>query len=333
MNNILIVIKTKYLISSVLIFLLFINQSCTTIDYKENSNKANLSRSSENSVISMVTYNIKAIYEKSESEIANLLNFINGNGFDFVVLQELFDESTRDAISDNSDTSKFHTIISRVDYNSFPEFIFQDAGLFMMGSFPRVDLTSLDFGDNIETSNGVIHMVLEKEMSRTNDFLANKSVLGALFSINDSTGLFLFTAHVQAAGTTEHKEFQLSQIKDFIETSVNEVLSSGVIKSSEDLIVILAGDFNSNAYSQDRFNRLTNLLGFPRDLHKEFNGAKEEYTFRGTRRYDYIFAYDSLATNIFRKVKVKSIIINDVADDKGKSISDHKAIETSLIIN
>lgn len=313
--------------------LFFVQQACTTIDYKENRIKSNLEGLQEKTVINLVTYNIKAIYEKSESEIENLLNFINGNGFDFIVLQELFDESTRDAIRDNSDTTKFQTIISRVDYNSFPEFIFQDAGLFMMGSFPRVDLTSLEFGDDIETSNGVIHMVLEKEMSRTNDFLANKSVLGSLFSINDSTGLFLFTAHVQAAGTTEHKEFQLSQIKNFIETSVNGVLSSGIIKSSKDLIVILAGDFNSNAYSVDRFKRLTNMLGSPRDLHKEFNGAKEEYTFRGTRRYDYIFAYDSLAANTFRKVKIKSIKINDVVDSEGKSISDHKAIESSIIIN
>lgn len=325
-------IKAKYFYAF-LIFLFVVQQSCTTIDYKENRNKLNLNLVSDKTEINLVTYNIKAIYEKSDSEIAYLLKFINGNGFDFVVLQELFDESTRDAISDNSDMNKFQTIISRVDYNSFPEFIFQDAGLFMMGSFPRVDLTSLEFGDNIETSNGVIHMLLEKEMSRTNDYLANKSVLGSLFSINDSTGLFLFTAHVQAAGTREHKELQLSQIKNFIEISVKKVLSSGIIKASKDLIVILAGDFNSNAYSIDRFNRLTNLLGSPRDLHKEFNGDKKEYSFRGTRRYDYIFAYDSLANNSFREVKVKSIKINDVVDGEGKSISDHKAIESSIIIN
>ncbi len=332
MNKIIIAIKTKYFYSF-LIILFFVQQSCTTIDYKENRIQSKLDGLQEKTAINLVTYNIKAIYEKSESEITNLLKFINGNDFDFVVLQELFDESTRDAISNNSDTTKFQTIISRVDYNSFPEFIFQDAGLFMMGRFPRVDLTSLDFGDDIETSNGVIHMLLDKEMSRTNDFLANKSVLGSLFSINDSTCLFLFTAHVQAAGTTEHKEFQLSQIKNFIKISVIEVLSSGILKSSKDLIVILAGDFNSNAYSVDRFKRLTNILGYPRDLHKEFNGAKEEFTFRGTRRYDYIFAYDSLATNTFKKVKVKSIKINDVVDDEGKSISDHKAIESSIIIN
>ncbi|MCB0745329.1 MAG: hypothetical protein KDC67_15575, partial [Ignavibacteriae bacterium] len=250
---------------------------------------------------------------------------------------ELFDESTRDEIIEKTDTSFYSTIISRVDYNSFPEFIFQDAGLFMMSRFPRIDLSTIDFGDDLNNSNGVVHTILDKEYSKTNDFLANKSVMGALYYINDSTQLFLFTTHVQAIGTTEHKEFQLTQIKNFIDDIVITAVNKGITPSTENLIVLLAGDFNSNAYSLDRFNRLQMLLGNPRDLHKEFNGNKEEYTFafregRPSRRFDYIFAYDKIDDIHLKKIRVINIGVEDVKDDNGNSISDHIALKASLSI-
>ncbi len=198
--------------------------SCSSIDYFHRNSNTKIDTVSESKEISLVTYNIKAIYEKEENQVDSLMSFVNNNKFDFVVFQELFDESTRDDIIEKADPEFYNTFISRVDYNSFPEFIFQDAGLFMMSKYPRVDLSEIDFGDDIKNSNGVIHMILDKEYSRTNDFLANKSVLGSLFDIDDSTKVFLFTAHVQAAGTTEHKEYQLSQIKDFISKAIKNVI-------------------------------------------------------------------------------------------------------------
>ncbi len=307
--------------------------SCTSVDYFSRIPSPDDDFMQTKNEISLVTYNIKAIYEKDESQINNLLRFINGDKFDFVVFQELFDESTRDIIIEKADSS-FNTFISRVDYNSFPEFIFQDAGLFMMSRYPRVDLSFIDFGDDIINSNGVIHMILEKEFSSTNDFLANKSILGALFKINDTTQLFLFTAHVQAAGTTEHKQYQLNQIKTFIETAVKNAVNSKAVKHPEDLIVLLAGDFNSNAYDINRFNQFQKLLGYPRDLHKEFHGSHEEYTFRGrSRRYDYILSYDKINDTDLMNVMVKSINVQNVVDDSGESISDHRGIKAILKID
>ena len=266
------------------------------------------------------------------------MEYINDEDFDFVIFQELFSESTRDYILEKTNTNHFTTIISRVDYNSFPEFIFQDAGLFMMSSYPRIDLTDIEFGDGIKNSNGVIHMILEKEMSKTNDFLANKSVMGALFEISPTTKLFLFSTHVQAIGTTEHKETQLRQIKDFIFAAVNGVLNTGIIASPENLVVLLAGDFNSNAYDAERFMKMQDLLGYPRDLHKEFHGDKEEYTFRfssrnASRRFDYIMTYDSIGQTVFRKAQVRSINAIDITDDENNSISDHLGLKATLKIN
>jgi len=308
--------------------------SCSTIDYISNGNQHLRADSSKNE-ISLLTYNIKAIYDKEEGQIDSLMRYINKEKFDFVLFQELFDESTRDEIIEKSDTSFYSTIISRVDYNSFPEFIFQDAGLYMMASYPRIDLSEIEFGDDVKNSNGIIHMILDKEMSRTNDFLANKSVMGALFAINDTTRMFLFTTHVQALGRREHKEFQMKEIYSFINTTVTDVVKSRLVNSSENLIVILAGDFNNNAYSPESFNAMQTILGNPRDLHMEFNGNKQEYTwrFRSTsspRRFDYILAYDSLSTNTFRKVTATSINTKDVQDAQNNSISDHKALKATI---
>lgn len=332
--------KTKsYFIIITIFFLWFFMLSCSSVDYFSVNDSSDTDTTGLNkNELNLVTYNIKAIYDKDESQINKLMDFINNSKFDFVLFQELFDESTREEILEKTDTNYFSTIISRVDYNSFPEFIFQDAGLFMMSKFPRIDLSELEFEGNIINSNGVIHMILDKEISKTNDFLANKSVLGALFSISDSTQLFLFATHVQAIGTREHKEYQLSQIKEFIDTAVEEVIASEIVSSSKNLIVLLAGDFNSNAYSYDRFKSLQSLLGNPRDLHMEYHGSNKEYTFRfrsgnPSRRFDYIFAYDNIIDNKMKRVIVSSISAKDIQDDDNNGISDHLALKATLLLN
>jgi endonuclease/exonuclease/phosphatase family metal-dependent hydrolase len=305
--------------------------ACSTVDYKSNLSSSTRFPSINNSKISLLTYNIKAIYEKEDDQIDSLMSFVNTGGFDFVVFQELFDESTREHIINKADAGNFNTFVSRVDYNSFPEFIFQDAGLFMMSKYSRVDLSNIDFGCEIKKSNGVIHRILEKEISSTNDFLANKSVLGALFQINDSSKLFLFTAHVQAAGTLEHKLYQLEQIGDFVTKAVEETIQTGVVKYPDNLTVVLAGDFNSNAYDIDRFNSFIKALDYPKDIHKEFHGNFEEYSFRNRRRrYDYVLAYDRIGNYELNKISTKAINVVNVQDGKGENISDHKGIKATI---
>lgn len=311
--------------------------ACSTVDYIRYAGDHSRVHRSGNE-FSLLTYNIKAIYDKEEGQIDSLMSYVNREKFDFVLFQELFDESTRDEIIEKSDTSFYFTIIPRIDYNSFPEFIFQDAGLYMMADYPRIDLSEIDFGDDIKNSNGIVHMILAKEISRTNDFLANKSVMGALFALDDTTRLFLFSTHVQAIGTIEHKHYQMKQIYAFIDTTVTKVVASRLVSSPNNLIVILAGDFNSNAYSPESFHAMMDILGNPRDLHMEFNGNKQEYTWRFTsrsnpRRFDYILAYDSLGGNTFRKVVATAINTKDIKDANNNSISDHKALKANIRFN
>jgi endonuclease/exonuclease/phosphatase family metal-dependent hydrolase len=312
--------------------------SCSSADVFTGASKNPVSFINGNDNISLVTYNIKAIYEKEEEQIDKVMEFVNDEKYDFVLFQELFNENTRDYILEKTDTSFYRSIISRVDYNSFPSFIFQDAGLFMMGRYPIIDLSEVEFDDDICQSNGVIHMILDKEFSKTNDFLANKSVLGVLFEINDSSQVFLFTTHVQAIGSREHKNFQMEQIRGFIENAVERVLSSGTVKSSENLAVILAGDFNNNAYSFERFQNMLKLLGSPKDLHMEHNGNKQEYTFRfrsgrPSRRFDYILAYDFINSFPLKKVYAGSSNVVDLKDNTGESISDHSALRAVIKID
>jgi endonuclease/exonuclease/phosphatase family metal-dependent hydrolase len=335
------IIKSRKINKLTIIFInilaIIIFFSCTSVDYINRNSKPITKEFEEKNEIRIATYNIKAIYDKEEDQIKNLMEFIKRGEFDFVVFQELFDESSRCEIIEKTDADFYRTIISRVDYNSFPEFLFQDSGLFMKSSFPKIDLSSIKFGNSIKNSNGVIHKILEKEISRSNDFLANKSVMGTLFGLNDSTQLFLFTTHVQALGTKEHKEFQLEQIYNFMESAVKSVVKNGIVSASENLIVLLAGDFNSNAYSLDRFNGLRKLLGFPRDLHKEYHGTNEEYTFifregRPSRRFDYIFAYDKIGNYSLKKITLIDSGVEDVKDDNEISISDHLALKARLLI-
>jgi endonuclease/exonuclease/phosphatase family metal-dependent hydrolase len=332
--------SNKIIFTAVTIIIFFVwifLSSCSSIDFYSSNTNSHTLLSGERNQFSLITYNIKAIYKKDENQIDSVMKHINKEKYDFVLFQELFNESTRDYIIESADTSFYKSIIARVDYNSFPEFIFQDAGLFIMGSYPVVDLSEVEFEGDVCESNGIIHMILEKEMSKTNDFLANKSIAGTLFSINDSTNLFLFATHVQAIGSREHKEFQLEQIREFIENAVSGVIESGAVKSPKNLMVMLAGDFNSNAYSPDRFEALQRLLGYPRDLHMEFNGNKQEYTFKfrsrnASRRFDYIFAYDNINSYALKKVAANSINARDFKDKTGESISDHFALRTVIKI-
>ncbi len=305
------------------IFIPKINDKVVTVDGKND--------------ISIITYNIQTVWGKDKEKLESLINYLNEAKFDFVVMQELFDENTRGSLVENLDPVFYKALVPRIDYNCFPSLIFQDAGLFSASRFPIVDLSKYNFGEHIEFSDGAIHQMLIKEISISFDFLANKSVLGSLHNINDSTKLFLFTTHLQLFSSTFHRTLQLKQIHSFIVNAVYQIIKNNIVDSSTDLIVILTGDLNYNAYSDGDIEILKEQLGNPRDLHQEFNGEVQEYTkivkwMSLYGRFDYIFAYDSIGSMPLKKVSINSINVTDVIDKEHESISDHYAIIASLKI-
>ena len=288
------------------------------------------------SQISLLSYNIQAVFGKTQDKLDALLAYIDQQGYDFVVFQELFDEQTRDYILKNIDRKMYPYIVARIDYDTFPEVLFQDAGLFLMSRYPQVDLSGIMDDDEVTVSDGAVHMILTKELSISTDFLANKSVLGSLHQIDDASYVFLFTTHVQAIGSRRQKRRQFVQIKNFIDYAVDHVLKSGIIKSSSDLSVLLAGDFNSDAYDEKDLTILSEELDFPRDLHNEQNPFRKEYTmifrtFNFFKRFDYIWAYDHIGSFPLKKIQVQSINATDVMDKNNESISDHMALKASLM--
>lgn len=102
--------------------------------------------------------------------------------------------------------------------------------------------------------------------------------------------------------------------------------------------MLLAGDFNNNAYDEVRFMKMREILGYPRDLHKEFHGDNKEHTFRfgsgnASRRFDYILAYDTIGQTKLKGVSAQSINAVDIKDNEGNSISDHLGLRATLKIN
>jgi len=325
------------LVSFFVLWILVINSCSEPPIFKTKINDGNNSNNSGNE-ISLITYNIQTVFGKGEEKVAALTEYLDTESYDFVLMQEVFDENTRNYFAANLDTAFYKARVPRVDYSSFPSLLCQDAGLFSISRFPLVDLSNINFGKNTEISNGAIHQLLIKEFSISFDFMANKSVMGTLHQINDSTKLFLFTTHIQAISSKRHKRIQLMQIQAFIENAVITVLKNKVVLSPKNLIVLLTGDFNFDAYDNGDFETIQEKLGNPRDLYAEFNSDIKEYTliikfFNLYKRFDYIFAYDEIGPIQLKKVNVKSINVTDVVDKNKNSISDHLAIKATLAID
>jgi len=323
----------------ILFFVLILLSACSSShqDFIPRINDKVVADDSKNE-ISIITYNIQALWEKEDEKVKSLAKYLNESKFDFVAMQEVFDEDTRDRLIENLDPVVYKSLIPRVDYDCFPSNMSQDAGLFSASRFPIVDLSKYDFGEDTKFSDGAIHQMLPKFASISFDFLANKSVTGSLLQINDSTKLFLFTTHLQLFSSEFHKASQVNQIRSFITDAVSKVVENNIVNSPTNLIVLLTGDFNYNAYDENDIEILKKFLGNPRDLHQEFNGEVHEYTkileWIGLYgRFDYIFAYDRIGSVPMRKVRINSINVTDVIDSEKESVSDHYAIIASLKID
>ncbi len=323
----------------ILVFALTLLSACSSShqDFIPRINDMVVADNSKNE-ISIITYNIQALWEKEDEKVKSLAKFLNESKFDFVTMQEVFDEDNRDSLIENLDHSFYKSLVPRVDYDCFPANMSQDAGLFSASKFPIVDLSKYNFGEDTKFSDGAIHQMLPKFASISFDFLANKSVAGSLLQINDSTKLFLFTTHLQLFSSVYHKASQVNQIRSFITDAVSKVVENNIVNSPTNLIVLLTGDFNYNAYDENDIEILKKFLGNPRDLHQEFNGEVHEYTkileWIGLYgRFDYIFAYDRIGSVPMRKVRINSINVTDVIDSEEESVSDHYAIIASLKID
>lgn len=295
----------------------------------------NLKLPKQENSFSLLTFNTQAIFGKDSTKLASLSKYINQQKFDLVTLQELFNEEARDKFISMRDTTVYISLVPIINYTSFPENIFNDAGLYIQSSFPQINLETLNTNSYVEKGNGALYKMLEKEVSISTDFLANKSVAGTLFSIDDSTKVYIATTHVQAIGSSFLKRSQLRQIRKFIEYSVYKIVSENLVSSPKNLIVILTGDFNINAYSRNKYNYLLRMLGNPRDLHAEVHKNKEQYSMYippigKAMRFDYVFSYDRLLNYSLKRIEPLTVEVTDIVTKDSVSVSDHNAIISLL---
>jgi endonuclease/exonuclease/phosphatase family metal-dependent hydrolase len=207
-----------------------------------------------------------------------------------------------------------------------------------MSKYPQVNLSHIDFDNRVTVSHGAVHMVLSKELSLSTDFLANKSIMGSLHSIDHSAYAFIFTTHVQALGSRMQKRRQYREIREFIEYAVHAVVESGTVDASENITVLLAGDFNSDAYDDKDLSRLLTNLGNPRDLHREVHTDRQEFTmqfklFNFQKRFDYILAYDQIGEYKLKNIQAVKINVTDIRTDQNESISDHRALKGIISVD
>ena len=191
----------------------FVPKSNDIFEFSENRNE-----------ISILSYNIQTVLGMGSVKTMGLIDYLNESKLNLIAFQEVFDESVREMLVSELDDNHYTSIVSRVDYETFPSYLNQDAGLFMASSLPQIDLTEYEFDDETKHSFGAIHKMLQKNFSVSMDFLANKSVVGSLHALDDSTKIFLFTTHLQAVSSKFHRTYQLEQIYSFIAKSVSRVI-------------------------------------------------------------------------------------------------------------
>ena len=105
----------------ILFFVLTLLSACSSShqDFIPRINDKVVADDSKNE-ISIITYNIQALWEKEDEKVKSLAKYLNESKFDFVTMQEVFDEDNRDSLVENLDHSFYKSLVPRVDYDCFP---------------------------------------------------------------------------------------------------------------------------------------------------------------------------------------------------------------------
>ena len=164
-----------------------------------------------------------------------------------------------------------------------------------------------------------------------------KGVFATLFNWGMDYRLLVFTTHLDG-NNIEFQPLQVQQLIDFIRSSVETVIALGNVASK--IACIVTGDFNIAANSQLYMDCLRSPLDW-RDLAECSHSAAPTYgretgntlsMWGGKERLDYIFAVDSISTDIkFAKVKCERVLV--LKQEPGQELSDHWGICASIAID
>jgi len=280
------------------------------------------------------------ISEPKRVQRANkLIDLIYKENYDIICLQEVFSEEIR-GIFFNKLKTKFPFIVKKTGDDVL---WIQDSGLFFASMFPFKGKPG-----NIIFSNNPIG----------SDGQSEKGFLFAKLVITNDILLYCFSTHLQSSVSNDDvRRYQLREIR-------NKMLELFLLRSpelkNENMYLMLFGDLNiigkspGDATTETEYDKMMDILSYPRDLFRKKNITSAGLTWNGTentfikkndkvdkdkQRLDYAIAFDNVPTgrvdgppNKIGKIECLSCTVKKFKDDKGNDLSDHYGIETVINI-
>jgi endonuclease/exonuclease/phosphatase family metal-dependent hydrolase len=216
-------------------------------------------------------------------------------GYDFICLQEIFDESIRRYLAERLKNEYPYMI----EKSASPFLLNQDSGMFFASRFPVLHHSFVEFED---------------KSLKSSDALADKGILDISFQLdpgNDKKILYVFVTHLQSTELLPPASFasvrikQLSQIRGYIE---NALESGRKTYPPSGMSAILLGDFNVISGTGE-YNDMLKILGNPDDLFLVKNTGQDGFTWNSKEnlyirftnendndleRLDYIFTFNRI---------------------------------------
>jgi len=249
--------------------------------------------------IRFLTYNLAMLpdpFGKAKEKRAEefVKKIIKKPVYDIICLQEIFAEEIREYLTRRLQANYPYI----VDKSGGPNPLNQDSGLFFASKFPILRHTFREF---------------HHKSFFTPDKIADKGILAARFEFGPAADaaaaatLRVFLTHLQSRNSEfKTREKQLAQLRRFITQSSTPGKNR---KNPAKIYTILLGDFNVTGDNGEEYKKMLDLLDYPRDLCREKNPKKKDFTWNSQKnlfiknvyeddndmqRLDYIFSYDHI---------------------------------------
>ncbi len=91
-----------------LVFMTVISSCSSSTDFIPKVNDSN-SKGADNNEVSIITYNIQTVFGKGDDKVSALTEYLDSEKYDFILMQEVFDESARHYFVDNLDSTFYNS--------------------------------------------------------------------------------------------------------------------------------------------------------------------------------------------------------------------------------
>lgn len=246
--------------------------------------------------LKFLTYNIAMLpsllgdfKDERASEFINLISKTSP-AYDFICLQEVFDEDIRGFLKKKLQPMYPHIIEKSSDHDLLNE----DSGLFFASKYPILSHTFREYN---------------AKQFLTGDWISDKGILIARIELGQNENkqiLHIYVTHLQSTEAFyKVREKQLTQLR---QTIIKALETERKKEITWPVCAVLVGDFNVIGGSEE-YKRMMSLLGYPRDLFSEKHPEDFGYTWNShenlyirynteddhdMQRLDYILTFNSI---------------------------------------